>query len=188
MNDQLDCFAVFEGGGTKGIALAGALSAVEDLNIKFAGYGGASAGAIIAFLASIGLSGKEIKNVLKEKGLITLLDKRILFLLWSIKKLHILNTSLTRLVKKIIPIKSLHSILNISINKIISAVIFLNPISLILFYILYNLVKSKKGLFSTKKIEEMLCAYFHLKIPESILIEKYGVSNVKEMTFEDLKK
>ncbi|WP_325890886.1 patatin-like phospholipase family protein [Grimontia sp. NTOU-MAR1] len=53
-------YGVFAGGGVKGVALAGALASANKNGIRFAGFGGASAGAIIAYLASIGYSGEEI--------------------------------------------------------------------------------------------------------------------------------
>lgn len=37
----MESYAVFEGGGVKGLAFAGALKAAEEASIKFVGYGGA---------------------------------------------------------------------------------------------------------------------------------------------------
>lgn len=56
----MKAYGIFAGGGVKGVALAGALAAANRKQIKFLGYGGASAGAIIAYLAAIGLKGDEI--------------------------------------------------------------------------------------------------------------------------------
>lgn len=53
-------YGIFAGGGVKGAALAGALEAAQREKINFLGYGGASAGAIIAYLATIGYGGNEI--------------------------------------------------------------------------------------------------------------------------------
>jgi NTE family protein len=64
--EHIECYAVFEGGGIKGLAFAGALEAAENAGIKFVGYAGASAGAVIAFLASLGYSGKEIFDEVKN--------------------------------------------------------------------------------------------------------------------------
>lgn len=61
----MKAYAVFDGGGVKGAALAGALTAAEQEKIKFQGYGGTSAGSIVALLGSIGYTGKEILNRLK---------------------------------------------------------------------------------------------------------------------------
>lgn len=61
----MKAYAVFDGGGVKGAALAGALTAAEQEKIEFQGYGGTSAGSIVALLASIGYTGKEILNRLK---------------------------------------------------------------------------------------------------------------------------
>jgi len=51
-----DVFAVFEGGGIKGIAHVGALARFqeEEPNLEFRGYAGTSAGAIVAALAAVG--------------------------------------------------------------------------------------------------------------------------------------
>jgi NTE family protein len=61
----MKAYAVFDGGGVKGAALAGALAASEDKKVKFEGYGGTSAGSIVALLASIGYTGEEIRDRLK---------------------------------------------------------------------------------------------------------------------------
>jgi NTE family protein len=71
---MIECYAVFEGGGVKGAAFAGALKAAKNNKIKFVGYGGASAGAVIAFLASLGMPPEEILVAMKEKKFITFLD------------------------------------------------------------------------------------------------------------------
>ncbi|HEE1357995.1 TPA: patatin-like phospholipase family protein, partial [Klebsiella pneumoniae] len=63
---KLESYAVFEGGGIKGFAFTGVLDAANESGINFVGYAGTSAGAIIAFLASIGYSGKEIYDELKN--------------------------------------------------------------------------------------------------------------------------
>jgi NTE family protein len=56
----MQAYAVMDGGGVKGAALAGCLSAAEDAGIHFVGFGGTSAGSIIALLACVGYSGKEL--------------------------------------------------------------------------------------------------------------------------------
>jgi predicted acylesterase/phospholipase RssA len=52
---------VFEGGGAKGVAFPGALSAVRELGCWFGAVAGASAGAITAALVAAGLSPEEIE-------------------------------------------------------------------------------------------------------------------------------
>jgi len=47
-------YAVFEGGGVKGIALVGALARFEMEGVRFRGFAGSSAGAIVAALAAAG--------------------------------------------------------------------------------------------------------------------------------------
>jgi len=62
----MKAYGVFAGGGVKGVALAGALSAANKNEINFVGYGGASAGAIIAYLSAIGYSGEKIYHKMLE--------------------------------------------------------------------------------------------------------------------------
>jgi predicted acylesterase/phospholipase RssA len=54
------CFAIFEGGGAKGLAHVGALKAAEEQKLEFAGIAGASAGAIIAVLIAAGYKADEL--------------------------------------------------------------------------------------------------------------------------------
>ncbi|HXJ44251.1 MAG TPA: patatin-like phospholipase family protein [Bryobacteraceae bacterium] len=58
-------FGVFDGGGVKGAALAGCLAAASDQGVEFVGYGGTSAGSIVATLAAAGFSGREIWDLMK---------------------------------------------------------------------------------------------------------------------------
>ncbi len=60
----MKAYAIFDGGGVKAAALAGCLAAAEGQEIEFVGYGGTSAGAIIATLASVGYTGAEIRDLL----------------------------------------------------------------------------------------------------------------------------
>lgn len=54
------CFAIFEGGGAKGLAHVGALKAAEEQHLEFLGVAGASAGAIIAALVAAGYNADEV--------------------------------------------------------------------------------------------------------------------------------
>ncbi len=56
--------AVFEGGGVKGIGLAGAILAMEEAGYRWVNVAGTSAGAIVASLIAVGYTGKEIKDML----------------------------------------------------------------------------------------------------------------------------
>ena len=60
------CNGIFEGGGVKGIGLAGAVYGLEQAGYSFANVGGTSAGAIVASLIAVGYSGKEIKQELEK--------------------------------------------------------------------------------------------------------------------------
>lgn len=56
--------AVFEGGGVKGISLAGAVSAVQDLGIQFNRVAGTSSGSIVAACLAAGYTGDELKKLI----------------------------------------------------------------------------------------------------------------------------
>lgn len=55
-------FAIFEGGGAKGVAHVGALQAVQDNGLEIIGVAGTSAGALIAVLAAIGLEAPDMMS------------------------------------------------------------------------------------------------------------------------------
>ncbi len=67
---------VFSGGGIKGLAYAGALEALEELNVlnNITRIAGASAGAITAGLLSVGFTPYEIKQELKKQNFADFLD------------------------------------------------------------------------------------------------------------------
>ena len=58
--------AVFEGGGVKGIALAGAVAVAEEHGYRWSNVAGTSAGAIMAALIAAGYSAREIKKIMEE--------------------------------------------------------------------------------------------------------------------------
>src|SRR5689334_12234274 len=70
----MKAYAILAGGGVKGIALAGCLAAAEDKGIEFAGYGGTSAGSIVALLGAVGYTGSEIRDLMNDESLTTFLD------------------------------------------------------------------------------------------------------------------
>ncbi|MBW4596444.1 MAG: patatin-like phospholipase family protein [Brasilonema angustatum HA4187-MV1] len=63
----MEAYAILDGGGVKGAALVGCLQAAKDHGIKFIGYGGTSAGSIVALLASVGYSPEDIKEIMIEE-------------------------------------------------------------------------------------------------------------------------
>ncbi|MEP3422008.1 MAG: patatin-like phospholipase family protein [Erythrobacter sp.] len=67
-------FAVFQGGGARGIAHVGAISVLEDSRIELSGVGGTSAGAIVAALKSAGYSAKEMFDCESHEHIISLID------------------------------------------------------------------------------------------------------------------
>src|SRR5450759_1758417 len=62
----MKAFGMFDGGGVKGAALAGCLAAAEDHGVQFVGYGGTSAGSIVATLAAAGYNGREVLDLMKS--------------------------------------------------------------------------------------------------------------------------
>lgn len=56
----MQAYAVMDGGGVKGAALAGCLHAATNDGIEFIGFGGSSAGSIVSLLACVGYSGQEL--------------------------------------------------------------------------------------------------------------------------------
>ncbi len=56
----MEAFAIFEGGGAKGLAHVGALQACEERGVQFRGVAGASAGALVAALIAAGYKSSEL--------------------------------------------------------------------------------------------------------------------------------
>jgi NTE family protein len=71
--------AVFEGGGVKGIALAGAVSAAERKGLTFNQVAGTSSGAIIASLVAAGYTADEMKTVIEATPFKSFLQRSKLF-------------------------------------------------------------------------------------------------------------
>ncbi len=63
----IKAYGIFDGGGVRGAALAGCLAVAQSKGIEFLGYGGTSAGSIIALLACVGYSGLELKNIMIDE-------------------------------------------------------------------------------------------------------------------------
>jgi NTE family protein len=58
--------AVFEGGGVKGIGLAGGVRAAEEYGIEFDGLAGTSSGAIVAALLAAGYTAEEMRKIILD--------------------------------------------------------------------------------------------------------------------------
>ena len=65
---------VLAGGGAKGAVLAGCVNAAVSKGVQPTGFGGTSAGAIVAFLASIGFRDEKLQDLLVSTNLADLLD------------------------------------------------------------------------------------------------------------------
>jgi NTE family protein len=67
VNVPAEADAVFEGGGVKGVALAGAVAAAEQAGVRvWKNVAGTSAGAIVACLIVVGYDGRRLKQILDE--------------------------------------------------------------------------------------------------------------------------
>lgn len=71
--------AVFEGGGVKGISLAGAVRAAELHGISFSRVAGTSSGSIIAALLAAGYDGLQIKRIVELTPYTSFLKRSFLF-------------------------------------------------------------------------------------------------------------
>lgn len=81
---------VFSGGGIKGIALVGALEAIEEKGIQFKRVAGTSAGSIVAALIAAGYSSKEVYQLIDELDLKTFLDTRSTYIPFKVAKWFLL--------------------------------------------------------------------------------------------------
>ena len=70
--------AVFEGGGVKGIGLAGAVAEIEKAGYEFKNLAGTSAGAIVAGLLAVGYKAGEIRAELEQLDYHKFLDEGLL--------------------------------------------------------------------------------------------------------------
>ena len=67
--------AVFEGGGVKGIGLAGAVALAEEKGYEIVNVAGTSAGAIVAALVAAGYNASQLKEIMEKLEYIKLKDK-----------------------------------------------------------------------------------------------------------------
>ena len=78
MNKDLnEYFAIFGGGGIRGISYCGAYKALLENNIKLTGCAGSSIGAVFATLLAVGYNYEEIFNFLNDTGLEMFIDFNI---------------------------------------------------------------------------------------------------------------
>ena len=70
----MEAYVIFAGGGVKGAALAGAFYALEQHVDEIKGFGGTSAGSIVATLGAVGFSAKEVQDVMIDLDFKSLLD------------------------------------------------------------------------------------------------------------------
>src|SRR5262245_35242807 len=65
-SNPLNADLVLEGGGVKGIALAGAVAALEQRGYRFHKVAGTSAGAIVGALVAAGASGRRLREIMED--------------------------------------------------------------------------------------------------------------------------
>ncbi|BCG60109.1 patatin-like phospholipase family protein [Paenibacillus sp. URB8-2] len=71
--------AVFEGGGVKGISLAGAVQASEEAGVTFGRVAGTSSGSIVASLLAAGYSGEEMSRIIQGTSFRSFLKRSPIF-------------------------------------------------------------------------------------------------------------
>jgi NTE family protein len=86
-------YAIFEGGGAKGITHLGAVKAMEDARLEIVGAAGSSAGAIVAALVAVGYRADELYDIVQGTDLLTRNNKTPVDLLgrvgwWRLKMLR----------------------------------------------------------------------------------------------------
>ena len=65
MNESLHADLVLEGGGVKGIALAGAIAVLEERGYKFHKVAGTSAGSIVGALVAAGVTSDQLHAIMR---------------------------------------------------------------------------------------------------------------------------
>jgi len=180
-------YGIFEGGGAKGLAHVGALKATEEANIEYVGVAGASAGAIVASLVSVGYKADELfipkldyQNQVFDVNFITKLGRiRWTFITfvrffeqgWKVY----LGVALLILLPLIIFI--IFHILVMWLYDYSLGYFIFGIVALIGFILVLNFL-GPFGLFSTKKIEEWL---------NEKLCQKIFPGEKKTVKFADLK-
>jgi len=66
MTNELNADLVLEGGGVKGVALAGAVSMLEERGYRFPRVAGTSAGALVGCLVAAGIRGKRLRDMMQS--------------------------------------------------------------------------------------------------------------------------
>ncbi|ELY4080187.1 hypothetical protein G9X50_11645 [Cronobacter sakazakii] len=174
---KLESYAVFEGGGIKGIAFAGALEAAERAGINFVGYAGASAGALVGFLACLGYSGSQIYNAIKHMDFSefthgdiqesTLHIKRVLY---DIRKVETVNPKRGFITRLLYMAKVFNRVPVFTITKDL--------------WKIYKRLDNKKGLYSKEKLIFTLINLAQTKINLTEYTSANG-ETYRSITFRD---
>lgn len=148
----MKAYAIFEGGGAKGLAHVGALAAAEGRQIEFCGVAGASAGAIVAALVAAGYKSTDMFDPSAPDD-----------------KTKIYGTALDKLLDSPNPWSAYEKAFQ-EISKAFSGD-NLNTIKAFYFYYfkyawLRKELESERGFFSTKKIELLLDELLERKLCE----------------------
>ncbi|MFI5908268.1 patatin-like phospholipase family protein [Dactylosporangium sp. NPDC051541] len=84
MTERLRADLVLEGGGVKGIALAGAVSMLEERGYEFPKVAGTSAGALVGSLVAAGISGNRLRDMMEALDYRTFRDPPPLGRIWKL--------------------------------------------------------------------------------------------------------
>lgn len=88
MGNYIEADAIFEGGGIRGIGIAGALKSFENHNYVWKRVGGTSVGAIIASLLAAGYTASDLEKIILDLDFSKFLDKD------SINKIPVVGTAI----------------------------------------------------------------------------------------------
>jgi NTE family protein len=155
----MKAYAILDGGGVKGAALVGALYAAEQNQIEWLGYGGTSAGAIVATLACVGFTAAELRAIVVDRPFSDLLDDGTGDALEDVRKsVHRILDAITAGDFKAKPLRTICR-LSDDLHRL-------------------NGVTTDLGLYSGDRLREWLRG--------KILEKKGTLSNANEITFEDL--
>jgi NTE family protein len=182
-------FAIFEGGGAKGITHVGALKAMEEERLALAGVAGTSAGAIIAALAAVGYRADELldpgasTDILTRLGVTPLgvLGRRRWWALWLIRRFGPL---LAILLASSVAALALGYALSLALLAN-SALVAMAAIALLLVLLLVPPLL-RRGLFSSEKLTNVINTALREKLVQHHQVLGTGETVPERIRFSDM--